>query len=613
MTTDLGLVSALAQGLAKGAIPSLLGSAVSKKGTRVTLDASGSPEALSRHAAYVASWASRVTFKDLRRDKALPDIFVDLKLSFLRHSDADDTEELSVIELLKTPNHRVILGDPGAGKSTSLQYLAHSVLPTPDAPAFPLFPIVVRLRDFSPDDRLLDRLCADLGLRLDHTGPLDRSFSDRFRIDAITTYLDRLPGLLLIDGLDETHPDARESIIRDIRTLIAGTSRGIILVTCRTGEFPYNLEGAGIVVIRPLDESQVDFVAHHWLPPRKASAFLHSIRETPYAGAEVRPLTLAHLLAIFERTGRIPEKPKTVYRKIIQLLLEDWDEQRSVRRVSRYAAFDVYAKEEFLRALAHWLTSHGYRGQFSHAQLSQAYRAIYAQFGLPQAQHERVAREIESHTGLIIQSSRDEYEFAHKALQEYLTAEHMLRAPMLPPTSLVRLPAEAALLVALSPDAGGRTISIIKTLNRASASEIATFGPPFLRRLLLERPTFAHTRDLVFAFLYLAHRAHLFQIEDELEPMDDYEPGYSRPDSFSREMADSMLSLFAASPGLAQCASAPLSALSIPSIDPTTAVIPLHELKVSECPSWILTGVARPREGLLIDRALLAHLGVRAG
>jgi predicted NACHT family NTPase len=222
-------------------------------------------------------------------------------------------------------------------------------LPSREAPAADLIPLLVRLRELGPEDDLKSHLLAILGLQVHGEEDTEKSALEQFTYSNLAEYLDRLNALVLIDGLDEAHPDARGSIMKDLRELTLRTSTATIVVTCRKADYRYNLEKTIIFHLLPLDEAQVSDIAKRWLG-RRSATFLRQVRENPYAGAEVRPLTLAHLLAIFERTGKIPEKPKAVYRKIIQMLIADWDEERQVERHSKYAGFDAGAKHEFLRA-----------------------------------------------------------------------------------------------------------------------------------------------------------------------------------------------------------------------------------------------------------------------
>jgi hypothetical protein len=224
-------------------------------------------------------------------------------------------------------------------------------------------------------------------------------------------------------------------------------------------------------------------------------------------GSEVRPLTLAHLCAIYERYGTIPEKPRTVYRRIIRLLLEEWDEQRSVRRFSKYAGFEVDRKEEFLQSLSYQITFNFKVHRFTHQQLEECYQRIYKAFGLPQGEVKHVVREVESHTGLIVEAAYDTYEFAHKSLQEYLAASFIVKLPELP-TQLRHFPHEAALAVALSSHPTKYLTIILRNAATWSAAEFAQFSEIFIRRMWIERVDFVESDSLGVHILWLYWRKY---------------------------------------------------------------------------------------------------------
>lgn len=54
---------------------------------------------------------------------------------------------------------------------------------------------------------------------------------------------------------------------------------------------------------------------------------------------------------------------------------------------------------------------------------------IHEIFGLPREDAAKVAGELESHTGLFVQSAYDIFEYSRKSLQEYLTAEFVVKLP----------------------------------------------------------------------------------------------------------------------------------------------------------------------------------------
>ena len=168
-----------------------------------------------------------------------------------------------------------------------------------------------------------------------------------------------------------------------IPRLALGFTKSRIILTCRSGEFNYALENSSTYEIAPLSKEQIQEFASRWIGNKqKVARFLQALYHSPFADTAIKPLSLAHLCAVFERVGDIPDKPKTVYRKIVTLLLEDWDQQRSVRRTSKYAKFEVDRKFEFLSNLAFLMTTEARLSVFNRAQLTRAYDQICSKFGL---------------------------------------------------------------------------------------------------------------------------------------------------------------------------------------------------------------------------------------
>lgn len=212
------------------------------------------------------------------------------------------------------------------------------------------------------------------------------------------------------------------------------------------------------------------------------------------------------MCAIYARTNKIPDKPKTIYKKVINLLLEEWDEQRSVERVSKYAAFENDRKFEFLSQMSYVLTSYLKKTVFSSVDIMNAYKKIYSDFGMDPREAKLVFNELESHTGLILQTGVDQYEFAHKSLQEYLAAEYIVKLPTIPYSKdgIFELPNEMAIAVAISSKPSDYLAEFV--LRRLSAS--LNLVPPgfihaFLSRLVLEKPDFNSSNLIGLALIYL--------------------------------------------------------------------------------------------------------------
>jgi len=271
--------------------------------------------------------------------------------------------------------------------------------------------------------------------------------------------------------------------------------------------------------ISPLSGAQILSFATRWLGPEHGQLLVDQMSRSPFADTAIRPLTIAHLCAIYERSKKIPDKPKTVYRKIVNLLVEEWDEQRSIKRSSAYSSFDLDRKFEFLCNLAYELTISGRETTFSKGDLVSVYSTLHGNFGLPASDATKVANELETHTGLFVQAGYELFEFSHKSLQEYLTAEFIVRLPSIPTDQelLEGIPNELAIATAISSAPSEYFAELV--LNRFTRLLYPfEFIRTFVTRLLLERPDFENTPRVAAALsaLYSQYLRSMMRISEQL-------------------------------------------------------------------------------------------------
>ncbi len=522
-----------------------LNDSLSKTQTTLRVSTEDLEAALDHHLRSTKNWCSEVSFADLRSSKATDQAFVALDVLLhprrYRISAAETGDVLPLEEAIARTidesrlsrnqssqdaaqgRHLVILGQPGAGKTTSMKHLCRRVLTDDTFLADVLqFPILIRLRELnhrpgmynneiriSDDDILVSHLQETLGIRLSFPVGLEspenaaqrRAIRDRAVID----YIDNLRVLLVLDGFDEiASRSRRDSILEEIRRLAQQFDHSCIILTSRTGEFNYHIDNANQFEIHGLSEEQIHLFLDRWLGPADGGRLFEHVQRSPYADTAIRPLTLAHLCAIFERTRQFPEKPKTIYNKIINLLIENWDEQRSVTRESAYSHFDIYRKHEFLSHMAYVLTVRLRSSAFSKDDLANAYTQIYDNFGLPLSDASKVANELESHTGLFIQAGFDQFEFSHKSLQEFLAAEFIVKLPSIPndPRMLKRIPNELAIATAISSRPSAYFAQLVCNRFSSMPSDFE-FTRAFVNRLLIERPDFEMNGNAGIALLAL--------------------------------------------------------------------------------------------------------------
>lgn len=475
--------------------------------------------AVSDHIKQVVNWSSEINFKDLPNAKLTMRVFVDLEILLMPIKNTlDDSETQKKIPskqiFTNTTSHVAVLGQPGAGKTTLMKFICQSVLH--DESYYPkeiTIPILIRLRDLNPKfinrtekAPIINTLFDTLGLVLEIR---NKDIKEEDVILAkeriLLPLLEELKCVIILDGFDElTESKSKDAVIEDIKKLILSLNSSRLVLTSRSSDFNYSFENLSVLEICSLNEYQIKEFANKWLDDTaRVENFLNELKASPFFDTTIRPLTLGHLCAIFERSGKIPDKPKTVYRKIINLLLEEWDEQRGVRRTSSYSSFELDRKFEFLCRLSYELTVEYKKTTFSDSDLKLIYGRVYADYDLKKNEADNVVREIESHTGLLVEVGYRSYEFAHKSIQEFLCAEHLVKLPKIPDTkTFLTLPNELAIAVTISSNPSSYFVELV--LNHLSNKRVSdSFVTNFVNRLVIEKPDFNSSKELWFALIVL--------------------------------------------------------------------------------------------------------------
>lgn len=348
--------------------------------------------------------------------------------------------------------HLMILGAPGAGKTTAIKRLVlnnHNIYEREEE-CKNKFPLLIRLRGLNEEGefpllKAIKKLLniwfsnkifyKDLKEKIDGKEVI-RTIVDEYKNEQakevqnklLISILDRLSITIMLDGLDEVKSSIKKWVISDITYLTDSLKKSRVIISCRLGDRFGSFMRVKELEIAPLSKEDVDEIVTFWLKDKKEE-FYKNVEKKGISELFDRPLFLVQLIIIFMNQGYIAEQPNIISEHITLLALKKWQEENSIIRKSIFENFFPEQKMRFLSEFSYELTYSKKSKIFTRRDFNFIYETICENHFLPKEQAEDVASEIESHTGIIQKLGNDSFEFAHLTIQEYLCAKYIALNP----------------------------------------------------------------------------------------------------------------------------------------------------------------------------------------
>lgn len=378
-------------------------------------------------------WAGKARLQQLRTHFEIKfgDIYIDRTLISRTISGTSIASNA-----ITSPDRRVcavILGNPGAGKSTLTQHVIHECTSTDHA--VHRLPLLVMCRDAIR--RVTDETFEEI---IAHQLRVDISGTDA-DAETITWLLSLGQCLVIFDGIDEIlDVSLRRDFIRKVEAFAENYPACSVLATSRLVGYEtakFSTDGFDELELREFNKDQVREYVERWFSQddediERGKSFL--AEGESLEDLLSNPLMLSLLCDLYYSNGYIPQNRRGVYKECSDLLFQRWDRYRKIDPGVQH----IEQVRQLMMALAYW---------FSTSQ--------QAQSGVPETQLVRVlANYLRDTAGVIDEESEGRAEeflefcsgrawlltrlgtsntgerlfgFTHRTFLEYFSAEEIVR------------------------------------------------------------------------------------------------------------------------------------------------------------------------------------------
>lgn len=354
-------------------------------------------------------------------------------------------KDVSFSEFLNSINRTVVIGDPGAGKSTLAQKICFELCNNYEKRVINnklLTPVIIVLRDYSSMKK-------------------DKSYSILQFIETEATSKYQLPKpppentfefllkkgqiIAIFDGLDELLDTSnRRKITNDIESFCNIFPDSPVIITSRVVGYeqaPLDSEIFETFLIAPFSDNQIELYVDKWFnnretacrgdPDKNRDAFLKESEVAP--DLRSNPLMLALMCNLYRGAGFIPRNRPDLYKKCSEMLFERWDPSRGI-----WSHFPISEPRALLSHLAYWIyTDESLQSGISETQLiKKATKFLYPRRFETEEEAEQASKDfinfcrgrawVFTDVGTTIKGE-NLYKFTHKTFLEYFTAVNIVR------------------------------------------------------------------------------------------------------------------------------------------------------------------------------------------
>ncbi len=328
--------------------------------------------------------------------------------------------------------HRfVVLGGPGAGKTTYLYHLAFMCALRRQPQVENHIPIFIRFRQMVSDLKGVEKL-EDVFPKVfaDYGFPNADHFFER--------RLQQGRCLILLDGLDEVSSvDDHERLLelvqefahRHVRDEKHGENRNILVVSSRKYSYDHGQQLLGFpkTEVMEFDVPAIERFVHNWFgsedarDSKLANELVEELKGNKrFLELAANPLLLLLITDHYDRQRHLPDLRADLYKHCVSTRIARWNDLQGTHK----GRFGEDIKWRMLRQLALYVFQNKEKGLLWRTDLLDWLETFTHSRRLPkETTSEDLLDEVARTSGLIQEWAIDRYGFSHQTLQEFFAAE----------------------------------------------------------------------------------------------------------------------------------------------------------------------------------------------
>jgi formylglycine-generating enzyme required for sulfatase activity/thioredoxin reductase len=418
-------------------------------------------------------------YKSLDKDSeiSLSKIYTDLDvIAFSQDKGMDISQTGERLPILKSINQEheklfVLLGDPGSGKTTFINYLTFLLANNAsgsenkktsiiefDENLSNLLPIRILLRSTAKYLPIGGQKgTANMLWQVIQSEMVESMGLPQSLFSYLQERILKEGAFLLLDGLDEVPgaEDRRQCLLEAIQSFVRSLpSRSRVVLTARPYAYrdsKWHLPGFKVLTLAPFNMEQISRFVKGWYQTVRGLSVDRDRRDESVtqlitaleerknlSELASRPLLLTLMAILHSSGGQLPEDRSSLYEESVKLLLLRWQNQLKLKDsngtliIQHGLDKDLGISESKIRTAVEKLAFEAYEYQGSSSDrelLSDISRKdvvdCFSSFVPDHFNPTVLLTYLETRVGLLIGRGEDKYAFLHRSFQEYLTACHL--------------------------------------------------------------------------------------------------------------------------------------------------------------------------------------------